>query len=68
VDAVVKNDRVHPTSSDRSLQLKRAVGDKLSIATSPNVAMVESPAAVPRAANFTKGACTRSAVRFADVQ
>ena len=43
VDAVVKHDRVYPTFSDRSLQLKRAVLDKLSLATSPNVAVVELP-------------------------
>jgi hypothetical protein len=48
VDAVVKNDGVYPTFSDRSLQLKRAVRDKLSIATSANVALIDLPAGVLR--------------------
>jgi len=37
----VKNDRVFPTSSDRSVQLKRAVKDKLTINSSGNISVVE---------------------------
>ena len=48
VDARVKNDRVYPTFSDRALQLKRAVPDKLTIATSNNVSLVELPAGALR--------------------
>jgi hypothetical protein len=48
VDAIVKNDRVYPTFSDQSLQLKRAVPDKLSISSSTNVSLVEVPAGVVR--------------------
>jgi hypothetical protein len=48
VDTVVKNDRVYPTFSDRSLQLKRAVKDKLTLSSSPNVAVVEVPPGVVR--------------------
>jgi hypothetical protein len=48
VDAIMKNDRVYPTFSDQSLQLKRAVPDKLSISSSTNVSLVEVPAGVVR--------------------
>ncbi|HEX7484802.1 MAG TPA: M14 family metallopeptidase [Vicinamibacterales bacterium] len=48
IDATVKNDRVYPTSSDRSLQLKRAVTDRLTLSFSPNVTFVEVPAGVVR--------------------
>lgn len=43
VDAAVKNDRVYPTSSDRAVQLKRAVKDKITIKTSKNISMVKIP-------------------------
>ena len=43
VDAVVKNDRVYPTSSDRAVQLGTAVKDRLSIGGSPNITLVELP-------------------------
>jgi hypothetical protein len=46
VDATIQNDRVYPTFSDRSLQAKRAVKDKLLLASSPNVTLVEVPARV----------------------
>lgn len=36
-----KNDRVFPTSSDRSVQLKRAVKDKLTINASGNITIVD---------------------------
>jgi hypothetical protein len=46
VDATIQNDRVYPTFSDRSLQAKRAVKDKLLLLSSSNVALVEVPARV----------------------
>lgn len=48
IDATVKNDRVYPTFSDRSLQLKRAVKDRLTLSMSPNVSLIEVPAGVVR--------------------
>jgi hypothetical protein len=48
VDTLVKNDRVYPTFSDRSLQLTRAVRDKVTLSSSPNVTIVEVPAGVVR--------------------
>ncbi len=48
VDLSVKNDRMYPTFSDRSLQLGRAVRDKLTLAPSPNVSLVEVPAGAVR--------------------
>lgn len=48
IDVTVKNNRVYPTFSDRSLQLKRAVKDKLTLSTSANVMMVEVPPGVVR--------------------
>ena len=48
VDTIVKNERVYPSFSDRALQLKRAVRDKLTVSTSPNVSMVDVPARVVR--------------------
>jgi hypothetical protein len=56
VDVVVKNDRVYPTFSDRSLQLKRAVMDRLAFAGSPNVALVDVPAGVVRLDPLNEGA------------
>ena len=41
VDVAVKNDRVFPTSSDRSVQLKRSVKDKLSFSSSNNISLIE---------------------------
>ena len=41
VDVVVKNDRIYPTSSDRAVQLKRAVKDKLKFNASKNISIVE---------------------------
>jgi len=41
VDVVVKNDRAYPTSSDRSLQLGLAKKDRLAVAASPNVTLLE---------------------------
>jgi len=43
VDVTVKNDRLYPTASDRSVQLKKAVKDKLSLSFSPGVSFVEVP-------------------------
>ena len=48
VDATVRNDRVYPSFSDRALQLKRAVRDRLSLASSTNVTLVEVPAGAVR--------------------
>ncbi len=41
VEVVVKNERVYPTSSDRSVKLGRAVKDKLTLNTSNNLSLVE---------------------------
>lgn len=43
VDISVKNDKVYPTFSDRSLKLKRAVQDKLNFLSSDNVKLLEVP-------------------------
>jgi hypothetical protein len=48
VDVTVQNDRVYPTFSDRSLQLRRAVKDRLTVSSSPNVTLVEVPAGALR--------------------
>jgi len=48
VDVSVKNDRVYPTSSDRAVQLKIAVMDKLLFSSSNNVSLVEVPEAATR--------------------
>jgi len=44
VDVTVKNDRIFPTSSDRSVQLKTAVQDKLTFTGSDNIGLVSIPA------------------------
>jgi hypothetical protein len=43
VEVVVKNDRVYPTSSDRAVQLNRAVKDTITVNTSNNISVVEIP-------------------------
>ena len=43
VKAVVKNDRVFPTSSDRSVAVGRAVKDRITVAGSTNVTVVDIP-------------------------
>jgi hypothetical protein len=48
VDTSIRNDRVYPTLSDRALQLKRGVRDKLTLTSSPNVSVVEVPSGVVR--------------------
>ena len=48
VDVVLKNDRVYPTSSDRDVALGTAVKDRLSLAFSPNAALIDVPAGVTR--------------------
>ena len=48
VDTTIQNDRLYPTFSDRALQLKRAVRDKLTLSTSPNVSQVDVAARVVR--------------------
>ena len=48
VEATVSNDRVYPSFSDRALQLKRAVNDRLSLASSANVTLVDVPAGTVR--------------------
>jgi len=41
IDVTVKNDRTFPTASDRSVQLKRAVKDKLLFNSSDNISLIE---------------------------
>ena len=43
VDVAVKNDQTYPTSSDRAVQLKLSVKDKLTLSSSNNISMVEVP-------------------------
>jgi hypothetical protein len=43
VEVAVKNDRVYPTASDRTVQLKKDVKDKISVATSKNLSVVDIP-------------------------
>jgi len=45
VEALVKNDRSFPTSSDMAVALKRAVMDRVTVAVSSNVTMLEIPPA-----------------------
>ncbi len=58
VDVIVQNERVYPTSSDRAVQLKTAINDKLALSMSPNISLVEIPAGAPRveALNLPDGA------------
>lgn len=41
IEVWVKNDRVYPTSSDRSVQLERAVKDRLTLYSSSNIEIVD---------------------------
>jgi len=43
VEVAVQNDRVYPTASDRSVQLTRAVKDKLTLISSNNISIVDIP-------------------------
>ena len=43
VEATIKNEGIYPTSSDRSVQLKRDVKDTLTIATSNSVKIIDVP-------------------------
>jgi hypothetical protein len=43
VEVEVKNNRVYPTSSDRAVQLKRDVKDKISVSTSKNLSVMDIP-------------------------
>jgi hypothetical protein len=43
VEVTVKNDRVYPTSSDRAVQLKRDVKDKIYVKASQNISVVDIP-------------------------
>ncbi|MFH1941099.1 MAG: M14 family metallopeptidase [bacterium] len=41
IDVLVKNDRVFPTTSDRAVQLKKDVKDKLAFSASRNISLVQ---------------------------
>ncbi len=43
IDVTVKNDRAYPTASDRAVQLRQAVRDKLIFNSSPNISLLELP-------------------------
>ena len=43
VEAVVRNDRAYPTSSDRAVALKKAVQDRITVRGSDNVTILEIP-------------------------
>jgi hypothetical protein len=43
IEVAIKNDRVYPTASDRAVQLKRAVKDKITVSTSKNISVVDIP-------------------------
>ncbi|HUU36704.1 MAG TPA: M14 family metallopeptidase [Candidatus Desulfaltia sp.] len=45
VDVAVKNDRVYPTSSDRAVELKRAVKDVINVSASDNITIIDIPEA-----------------------
>jgi len=40
VSVTVANDKIYPTSSDMSVQLNRAVQDKLTVSTAPNITII----------------------------
>lgn len=48
VEVAVKNERIYPTSSDRSMKLKRAVKDKLTFSSSKNISLVKIPGAATK--------------------
>jgi hypothetical protein len=43
IEVTLKNDKVYPTSSDRAIQLKRDVKDKIFVSTSNNLSVVDIP-------------------------
>ncbi|MBC8359296.1 MAG: hypothetical protein ISS41_00795 [Candidatus Aminicenantes bacterium] len=43
VEAAVRNDRIYPTISDRSIQLKRGEKDKITLKSSDNISLVNIP-------------------------
>lgn len=43
IDISVKNNKIYPTASDRSVQLKRAIKDKLSFSSSTNISIIKIP-------------------------
>jgi len=43
VEAAIKNDRIYPTISDRSIQLKRGEKDKITLKSSNNISLVNIP-------------------------
>jgi hypothetical protein len=43
IEAAVKNDRVYPTQSDRSIELRRAVKDEITLRSSTNISLVKIP-------------------------
>lgn len=43
IEVILKNDKVYPTSSDRAIQLKRDVKDKIFVSTSNNLSVVDIP-------------------------
>jgi hypothetical protein len=45
IELAVKNKGTYPTSSDRLVQLKRDVKDKLTVTTSPNIKLLDVPEA-----------------------
>ena len=47
IDVTVKNDKVYPTSSDRSVQLKRSEMDKLTYSVSDNITIIETKGSTP---------------------
>lgn len=54
VDVTIKNDKVYPTSSDRSVQLKRSVMDKLTYSVSDNITIIETKGGNPVEAGSTR--------------
>lgn len=51
VDITVKNDRVYPTASDRSVQLEKYIKDVLEIKTSSNIKLIETSGKSLRSGN-----------------
>lgn len=60
VDVIVKNERIYPTVSDRSLKLKRGVKDKIYFTSSSNIELIEIPSENTTLETFNSSAKAKS--------
>lgn len=60
VDVVVKNDKLYPTVSDRTLKLKRAVKDKIFFTASSNFELIEIPSESTTLKTYNSSAKSKS--------